>query len=190
MSGTGSSASNVISFRFQASDAAPAAESAGIRVGGRLNVDRADGPANEGVLDLRSVLIDSGGGRLNDFVSLSDNIRKRLEACIELIDGDDLFAADNELMLASRECQRLFLFRDISESVGLVSLKIIQAAAAIGVTTRSPKIIKIIVKSLNAIASSPYMTFDQASLLADDIEGAAGQLRFAGYGDLIGALIE
>ena len=112
-----------------------------------------------------------------------------LRATNDLIDTQP-FAADDQFMAAKSLLTELFMFRSVSDSVGLVTLKCLQAASEVGAVTEARATLDMMIRGLTRIHQAPYLSFDEACSLADALEKAApGPLRTPGYDELASDLI-
>jgi hypothetical protein len=108
-------------------------------------------------------------GRL---LNLVEEALRRLERCQELLDKQELFSADDELMACKRLFSEMLMFRGINDSLGLVSWKVFQAAQMTAITD-APTLPEALHRVLTRVWASPFMKFEEACLLAEEIEGAA-----------------
>jgi hypothetical protein len=147
------------------------------------------GGSSSGVLSaqvLRKLDPDTDLARFFDF---SAQAIEYLRECDELLTQRDNLAADDKFMASKIVFAELLMFRDISDAVGLIALKLFQVATQIHAVTDTPELPRTMLRALHRIWAAPFMKFDAACVLADEIEEAAGDLILPGYAEVTAELI-
>ena len=67
---------------------------------------------------------------------------EELDRCISSLDAGDDFAADDMLMACKRTFSEMLMFRSVSDAIGLLTLKLFQAAS-VGVVIDNPQLPRI-----------------------------------------------
>jgi hypothetical protein len=146
-------------------------------------------PDEGGTLSARVLQKLDRNAQLSKFFELAANATSHINECIDLLEQQDNLAADDQFMAGKQIFAELLMFRDISDSVGLVLLRCFQAASQVRAVTDVPTLPRTILRVLNRISTAPFMNFEEACSLADEIEHAAGRLSMPGYNELSEQLI-
>ena len=126
---------------------------------------------------------------LSRFLDVSSRALAGMEACLELLKARDFLGADDQLMATKAMLAELMMFREISDSVGLIALKCLQVASKVKAITDAPDVPEALRQALHRAWASPFMKFDEACDLADKIEDAAASLHLPGYVELTNELV-
>ena len=146
--------------------------------------------------------VSSGGGMLSAgvlqklnpenevgrFLDLCAQALAQIEECKELIKSDPL-AADDKFMASKVIFSELLMFRDLSDSVGLISAKCFQVASQVAAVTDAPELPAALIVALTRIWAAPFMAFSEACNLADEIEQAAPKLVLPSYDEVAAELV-
>jgi hypothetical protein len=126
---------------------------------------------------------------LSRLFSLSQEAINLLDTCVSDLAAGDNFGADDALMDCRRILAEMYVLRDISDAVGLLSLKCLQAASQLAVTN-APRVPGVLIRVLSRLRTQPFMSFENASNLVDEIEAAVDVPPTPGYNDLASMLVE
>jgi hypothetical protein len=146
--------------------------------------------ASDGYLSasvLRKLDHDSELGR---FVGLIDLVLERCLECQHLMKSGDLLGADDQFIGCKPILTEMFMFRDLSDAVGLIVLKCLQVAASVAVIVDAPELPKVLERALTRVRAAPFMSFQQACSLSDDIEASASLSPLPGFFEVSNALVE
>jgi hypothetical protein len=135
---------------------------------------------------LRKLDVDS---ELSRFVGLTDEALDRLTACQQLLASDPL-GADDQFIGCKPVFVEMLMFRDLSDSVGLIALKCTQVAASVKAVVDAPELPSALERVLTRVRAAPFMSFEEACALADEIEGKAALTPVPGFVELSNELIE
>lgn len=128
--------------------------------------------------------------QMSRFFKVSGDLISALSECDNHIQQGAFLAADDVLMNCRPVIQEMFMLRDISEAVGLVSLRCLHAAN-VDAITNTPDIASTMMRAITRLRAAPFMKFDIAIELADDIDTAAGtQEVLPGYNELVQLLLD
>jgi len=111
------------------------------------------------------------------------------EACRHLEEGEN-FAADDSLMAFKIATSEMFVLREVSDSAGLLALKCFQAASAIEAVNLNPNLLQVLRSVLRQLWAAPFMPFERAAILSQEVEDASNMPALPGYNDLAAALIQ
>jgi hypothetical protein len=82
------------------------------------------------------------------------------------------------------------MLRDVSEAVGLISLRCLHAVST-NVIKDTPDIASVMKRALTRLRATPFMEFDTAIEIADEIDIAASNgATLPGYNELVRCLLE
>jgi hypothetical protein len=126
---------------------------------------------------------------LSRFLDVCSKVLTILEKCSELLEVRDALGADDRLMASKPLLTELVMFRDISDSVGLLVLKCFQAVSQVKAISDVPRLPEVLRRALNRLWAAPFMEFDEACDLADEIDAAANPISFPGYVELTNELV-
>lgn len=126
---------------------------------------------------------------LAKFLNLSEDLIVRLESSSEALREKDNLLADDHLIAAKKLASELLMYRNLSDAIGIVALKIFQALCEIKSVVESPGSVDVMKQSLQRIWAAPFMAFDDAADLASAIEDSVGGLKLVGYDEIAGELI-
>lgn len=127
--------------------------------------------------------------QLSRFLSIASRALAQAEVCDENIRAKDALGADDALMATKSVLEELLMYRDISDSVGLIAFKCFDATCKISMATDAPGLPTAVKRALQRIWSAPFMPFDEACKLADSIEESVGSLEVVGYAEIAAELI-
>ena len=126
---------------------------------------------------------------LSRFVTLTDVALDKLSMCQQLLASDPL-GADDQFIGCKPVFIEMLMFRDLSDAVGLIALKCMQVAASVKAIVDAPELPPALVRVLARVRAAPFMRFEEACLLADEIEGKAALKPVPGFSELSNELIE
>ena len=135
---------------------------------------------------LRKLDVDSDLGR---FVGLVHEALERLSACQMLLPNDAI-AADDSFLACKPIFSEMLMFRDLSDPVGLIALKCFQVAASIKAIVDAPDLPVVLERALTRVRSAPFMKFEEACNLSDEIESAAHLVPLPGLIESSNELVE
>jgi hypothetical protein len=136
---------------------------------------------------LRKLNIDSELGR---FVGLVQDALERLSGCKMLWLAGDALGADDQFIACKPILTEMFMFRDLSDSVGLIVLKCFQVAASVRAIVDAPELPSVMERALTRVRSAPFMPFGEACALADEIESSAVLSEVPGFPELSNELVQ
>jgi hypothetical protein len=136
---------------------------------------------------LRKLDVDSELGR---FVGLIDDALERLSECQQLLTSSDILGADDQFIACKPILIEMFMFRDLSDAVGLIVLKCFQVAASVRAIVDARELPGVLERVLTRIRAAPFMTFQQACVLADEIEAKSALSPVPGFVEVSNALVE
>lgn len=136
---------------------------------------------------LRKLNVDSELGR---FVGLAQDVLERLSDCKMLWLAGDALGADDQFIACKPILTEMFMFRHLSDSVGLIVLKCFQVAASVRAIVDAPELPSVLERALTRVRSAPFMPFDEACALADEIESSAVLSDVPGFPEVSNELIE
>jgi hypothetical protein len=110
--------------------------------------------------------------RLLKALGLIERIRLILQGALSLDPSDDFFSFDQEVMKARALLEKVFRYREIGEGFAALINANIWALANRSPGSPSKRQINTILASLDRLANGPYMHFDTAMQVMDDLEGA------------------
>jgi len=117
---------------------------------------------------------------IGKMLELVERILKRLEICMEHLNQQEMFSSDDELMACKRLLSELLMFREVNDSVGLIAWTAYQASQVEAITD-APALPEVLHRVLTRLWSSPFMRFDEACLLVEEIEGAVPVAPASGF---------
>lgn len=127
---------------------------------------------------------------LSQFIRLARDGADVLQECIDLLRNEDTLGADERLLAAKKIFAEMLMFRALNDSAGLLSLRCFQASSMLAVVTDAPELVRAMHKAVRRVRAAPFLKFEEACVLADEIERAApGLLTTAGYAELSNELI-
>jgi hypothetical protein len=127
---------------------------------------------------------------LAKFFDLAAQAAAHLEDCVGLMALGDNLVADDKFMASKQIFAELLMYRDISDAVGLIALKCFQAATQTNAITELPNLPIIMVRALHRVWAAPYMNYEDACSLAEEIEKETGKLVVPSYNEIASELIE
>jgi hypothetical protein len=134
-------------------------------------------------------LYEKHAGQTGRFFEISSNLVALLDQCISQMNDKDLFSADDSLMRCIPLFEEMFLMDELGDSVSLVAMKSLQACKST-VIIDSPDLPFAIKKSILNVRKSPFMKFEEACKLADEISKSANfKLKLPGYDDISSTLL-
>jgi len=167
---------------------ATAAEPA-ISSGTELSWSTHERPTAEGVLNASVLLRLDPDAELSRFLTLTREAIDVITSSQERLDAKDNLGADDRLMASKRVLSELLMYRDISDSIGLIVFKCFQAVCAAKAVTDAPRLVEALRHALEEIWAAPYLDFDRACEIVSEIESAGGVLALPGYNELANELI-
>jgi hypothetical protein len=135
---------------------------------------------------LRKLDVDSHLGR---FVGLVQEALERLSLCQTLLPTDAI-AADDSFLACKPIFGELLMFRDLSDPVGLIALKCFQVAASIKAIVDAPDLPVVLERALTRVRAAPFMRFEEACYMADEIESVARLVPLPGLIESTNELVE
>ena len=123
------------------------------------------------------------------FISLIDVPIKNLHNCMLLLEQGRILDADTELIYARRKLPELFMFREISDSIGHVVQEAIKSAFAIEFVNQSPFLPTELAWVLTNIKSKPFMSFQNALDLTTKLETLTKETSKYGFDILTEAIL-
>lgn len=131
-----------------------------------------------------------GIGNIDRFFDIALEVVGRLEECDSGIKDREYFSADNAFMLCRPLFEEMFSFNDISDAVSLISLKALLACSCLAIN-EAPTLPSVLGRIITRLRHAPFMTFEEASELVDEIETAGGKhLPLPGYNAIVDELLE
>lgn len=121
-------------------------------------------------------------------LSLAEEAMARLERCVFLLNSGDHLGADDQLMGCKRLFSEMLMFRNTSDAAGLLAVKFFQSSS-IHAVTDAPALPSALLRALHRIWASPFMKFEEACDLADEIEEAAELSALPGYAEITTELL-
>ncbi len=135
-------------------------------------------------------LYDEADVDLSRFFQVSAEAIAALEECAALLAREENFAADDQLMHFKKATQELYLLRDISDAAGLISLKMLQASNSVKAVTLRPQIVGVCLSALRRLWNEPFMDFNDAIPIADQLEDVMKLPPVPGLLELIAPLLQ
>jgi hypothetical protein len=129
---------------------------------------------------------DAGYGRIS---SIIDDVVNRLLDCEELLKSGQNLESDDKFMSVKPLVAELFMHRDVSEAVALLSTTSLQAIAACSAVTDSPKLPETMRRALIRLNAAPFMEYGSACELSDAIEAVSTPFALPGYNEISSELI-
>jgi hypothetical protein len=126
---------------------------------------------------------------LSRFVGLANEALDRLSVCQRLLASDPL-GADDQFIGCKPIFIEMLMFRDLSDAVGLIALKSMQVAASVKAVVDAPELPSVLERVLTRVRAAPFMSFEEACVLADEIEGKAALKPVPGFVELSNELIK
>jgi hypothetical protein len=136
---------------------------------------------------LKKLNVDSELGR---FLGLVQNAIERLSLCQQLIVSGDVLGADGQFIACKPLFVEMLMFRDLSDAVGLVVLKCLQIATSVKAIVDALELPSVLERTLTRVRMAPFMRFEEACALADEIEEKATLEAVPGFIELSNALVE
>lgn len=124
-------------------------------------------------------------GRLLEIIEVA---LKRLETCMQYLGQKEMFSGDDELMACKRLLSEMLMFRDVNDSVGLVVWTAFQASQVTAITD-APLLPEVLHRVLTRLWASPFMKFEDACLLVEEIEAAGPVAPTSGYVEISDELL-
>jgi hypothetical protein len=146
-------------------------------------------PQAAGMLGTNALLRLSPDTELSKFTVLTSKAIEQIAKCEEELSQNDPLSADDNLMQCKITLSELLMYRDLSDSIGLVISKCWQAASAVKAVTDAPQLPTALKRTLQRIFSSPFMKFEEACDIVTKIEDVASPLSLPGYDELANELI-
>jgi hypothetical protein len=116
-------------------------------------------------------------GRVLELIELT---LQRLETCMQYLGQKEMFSGDDELMACKRLFSEMLMFRDVNDTIGLIAWTAYQASQVTAITD-APMLPEVLHRVLTRLWASPFMRFEEACLLAEEIESAVLIAPAAGY---------
>jgi hypothetical protein len=116
-------------------------------------------------------------GRVLELIELT---LQRLETCLQYLGQKELFSGDDELMACKRLFSEMLMFRGVNDSIGLIAWTAYKASQVTAITD-APMVPEVLHRVLTRLWASPFMRFEDACLLAEEIESAVSVAPAAGY---------
>lgn len=126
---------------------------------------------------LRKLDDESPVGKMLGLIELTLN---RLETCMQHLHQKEMFSGDDEFMATKKLLSELLMFRDVNDSVGLIAWTAYQACQ-IEAITDAPILPEVLHRVLTRLWSSPFMRFEEACLLVEEVEEAVSVAPVAGH---------
>jgi hypothetical protein len=114
---------------------------------------------------------------------------ERLSVCKAFLSSDPI-AADDSFIACKPIFTELLMFRDLSDAVGLISLKCLQVAASVKAIVDAPELPAVLERALTRVRATPFMNFEEACMLADEIEGVVHLEPLPGLSETSNELVE
>lgn len=150
--------------------------------------DAASGEVVGGLLNASVLRKLDNSSSLAQLLSLAEDAMARLGKCLVLLEAGDRLGADDQLMGCKRVFSEMLMFRNINDAVGLLVLKFFQGSN-VGAITDAPELPSVLLRGLHRMWASPFMKFEEASDLADEIEAAAVITALPGYSQVTAELL-
>ena len=147
------------------------------------------GAAASDFLSAQSLHRMSPKSELGRFFELCTDAISGLEECEHLLAAAENFAADDKFMSLKPLFTELFILRDVSDAVGLLSLTCLQSASKAVAITDARTLPQIMCRAVTRLWSAPFMQFSEAASLSTEIEQAANSLNLPGYAEVSQELI-
>jgi hypothetical protein len=125
---------------------------------------------------------------LSRFLGLAVAGIAQMERVEERLAANDFIGADDEFLASKKTLTELLMYRDISDALGLIVLKCFQAAASVHAITGAKSMPAVIKRALQRIWSAPFMKFETACEIADQID-TLGPFVLPGYTELAAELL-
>ena len=137
-----------------------------------------------------TLLAETENLRLNKLFHYTQEALQSLALSRAALEQGDVVAADDGLTKCAFLFEYIFTFCNVSDAVGLVSLKAFMCCRT-GVVTDKPACLDILMRATTRLRAAPFMPFTDASELASEIERAfCDALNLPGYHELADLLLE
>jgi hypothetical protein len=125
---------------------------------------------------------------LSRFLTLAAAAIAEMEAVEQRLAVRDFIGADDKFLASKKTLTELLMYRDISDALGLVVMKCFHAAVNVQAITDAAMLPTLIKRSLQRVWSAPFMKFEAANEIVDQIE-ALGAHVLPGYKELTAELL-
>lgn len=146
--------------------------------------------ASHGQLSAATLYRADPEGEVSIFLKICTQVLLDLEKVQAIIKLGDNLSADDLFMKTKQLFAELLMYRDISDSVGLVVLRCFQISSKVIAVTDFPELPEALLRALRRTWNAPFLEFGEACDLADNIEIAVSALSVPGYNEAAGALID
>lgn len=127
---------------------------------------------------------------LASYLRVAERAIAEIQSTQAFVRSGSLLSADDSFMGLKRTLAELLMFRTVSDSVGLVAMRCYQAALQVKVISDAGELPDTLARALHRVWGAPYLDFDEACSLADEIEAVATQIKVApGYVEVCEELI-
>lgn len=124
------------------------------------------------------------------FMKFADQVIRILEESIHCLNDGDNLSADAHFMEAKALIPELFMFRELSDSVGLVTGAAYEAIQSISVVTDAPEFPRDLSASLSKLKMRPFMTFNEARTLSRELRTQTEYQPVPGYNELVNLILD
>lgn len=138
------------------------------------------------VTDPKRLIDNDQSPLLARFFAVADDAITTLERCQQHLQEGSRFAADDELLSARQELSELFMTREISDAVALITLRSLQALGQ-DTVLECADVLNDVVYAMRKLRNAPYMSFRDATKLVSSLP-KSDDLN-AVYNEFVGKLI-